>query len=76
MTARGCGVPRFSAPSRFANPSPLSPRAGADVAAAAPAEERSPQSTTSQNGPSVPWQEADVTGLLARSGEDGLRDEK
>lgn len=36
---------------------------GADVAAAAPAEERSPQSTTSQNGPSVPWQELHA-GLL------------
>ncbi|XP_021272547.1 uncharacterized protein KIAA1755 homolog, partial [Numida meleagris] len=36
---------------------------GADVAATAPAEERSPQSITSQNGPSVPWQELHA-GLL------------
>ncbi|XP_072206668.1 uncharacterized protein KIAA1755 homolog [Excalfactoria chinensis] len=36
---------------------------GADAAAAAPAEERSPQSNIRQNSPSVPWQELH-TGLL------------
>ncbi|XP_065610330.1 uncharacterized protein KIAA1755 homolog [Cyrtonyx montezumae] len=41
-------------------------RKGVDVAATAPAEERSPQSTTGQDGPSVPWQELHA-GLL-RSG--------
>ncbi|OXB67778.1 hypothetical protein ASZ78_005460, partial [Callipepla squamata] len=38
-------------------------RKGADVAATTPAEERSPQSTSGQDGPSVPWQELH-TGLL------------
>ncbi|OXB79317.1 UNVERIFIED_CONTAM: hypothetical protein H355_013238 [Colinus virginianus] len=38
-------------------------RKGADVAATTPAEERSPQSTSSQDSPSVPWQELH-TGLL------------